>query len=112
MTFSDAKDVACKLLFDNSNYLYKLDLQLKPIESGTLISQLNNRRYNRRCILRTNYRCLLQIQRNRFCTHSMGRYCNMIVYSLNLSLILALPSYPSQAIPLLHCLPNTEISRN
>ena len=39
-------------------------------------------------------------------------YCNMIVYSPNLSLILALPSYPSQAIPLLHCLPNTEISRN
>jgi hypothetical protein len=35
MTLSDAKDIARRALFENSNKLYNLELQLKPFETGT-----------------------------------------------------------------------------
>jgi hypothetical protein len=38
LTLSDAKDIARKALFDNSNELYSLGLEMKPLNPGIIPS--------------------------------------------------------------------------
>jgi len=74
MTIADAKNIAYRAFFENSNVIYNLRLQYRPLEPGIpLLCWTNQRIPFLRQLLCPGFDRLLQIQRNRFRANPMGR---------------------------------------